>query len=47
MTERFTCVICWKAVERTDLEPVSGKDGVVWNVCKECAAEEKKAGAEY
>lgn len=41
------CCLCFKGFDKKDLEPISDEPGKVWDVCKECAANEKALGAKY
>jgi hypothetical protein len=46
-TGRVICQICWEDKPKTEMEPVSDKPGMVWDVCRECAGREKRQGAVY
>jgi hypothetical protein len=44
---KVACIICFEDKDRSEMEPVSDKPGVVWDVCKQCAETEKTLGAKY
>jgi hypothetical protein len=45
---REVCQICVEIKTRDELQPVKGKPGVVWDVCKDCAERENTYyGADY
>jgi hypothetical protein len=35
------CCLCFSQVDRSQLEPVDGEPGKVWDVCRACAAAER------
>ena len=37
---RVACCICFEFVQRTELEPVAGEPGRVWDICQNCAVHE-------
>lgn len=37
------CMLCFDSKPRDEMQPVADEPGKVWDVCKECAANERAA----
>lgn len=46
-TGEIICEICCESKPRAAMEPVSDDPAWVWNVCRDCAEDERAQGAVY